>query len=92
MLGQPLEQGRFDMKKKGTHFFNITSTRGQSYKANFGINYIKNEFNKLNCNLNYINFDVIYAEKFYWIEPRSVFHKVFERPERKSYLIVPGST
>ena len=30
---------------------------GQSYKANFGINYIKNGL-KLNFTLNYINFDV----------------------------------
>ena len=28
---------------------------GQSYKTNFGINYIKNGFNKLNLTLNYIN-------------------------------------
>ena len=33
--------------------------RGQSYKANFGINYIKN----INFTLNHINFDVIYAKK-----------------------------
>ena len=37
--------------------------RGQSYKANFGINYIKKGLNKLNFTLNYINFDVIYAKK-----------------------------
>ena len=37
---------------------------GQSCKANFGINYIKNEFYKLNFNLNHINFDVIYAKFF----------------------------
>ena len=37
--------------------------RGQSYKAIFGINYIKNGINKLNFTLNYINFDVIYAKK-----------------------------
>ena len=36
---------------------------GQSYKANFGINNIKNGLNKLNFTLNYINFDVIYAKK-----------------------------
>ena len=29
----------------------------------FGINYIKNGFNKLNFILNYIIFDVIYAKK-----------------------------
>ena len=34
---------------------------GQSYKANFGINYIKNGLSKLNVTLNYINFDVIYV-------------------------------
>ena len=32
---------------------------GQSYKADFGIIYIKNDFNKLNFTLNNINFDVI---------------------------------
>ena len=32
---------------------------GQSYKANFGLNYIKNGLNKLNFTFNYINFDVI---------------------------------
>ena len=37
--------------------------RGQSYKANFDINYIKNGLNKLNFTLNYINFDVIFAKK-----------------------------
>ena len=36
---------------------------GQSYKANFGIKYIKKGFNKLNFTLNYINFAVIYAKK-----------------------------
>ena len=36
---------------------------GQSYKANFGINNIKNGLNKPNFTLNYINFDVIYAKK-----------------------------
>ena len=35
--------------------------RGQSYKANFGIRYIKNGFNKLNFTLNYNNFDIIYT-------------------------------
>ena len=47
-------------------FCKITSaqqTWGQSYKADFGINYIKNRLNKLNFTLNYINFDVIYAKK-----------------------------
>ena len=38
-------------------------SKGQSYKANFGINYIKNVLNKLNFTLNYINFDVTYAKK-----------------------------
>ena len=38
-------------------------SRGQSYKANFGINNIKNGLNKLNFTLNHINFDVIYAKK-----------------------------
>ena len=42
---------------------------GQSYKANFGINYIQNGFNKLNCTLNYINFDVIYAKKIIGLTP-----------------------
>ena len=32
---------------------------GQSYQADYGINYIKNQFNKLNFILNYINLDVI---------------------------------
>ena len=36
---------------------------GHSFKANFGINYIKIWFNKLYFALNYINFDVIYAKK-----------------------------
>ena len=36
--------------------------KGQSYKANFDINYIKNGLNKLNFTLNYINFDVIYDD------------------------------
>ena len=35
----------------------------QSFKANFGINYIKSGLSKLNFTLNYINFDVIYAIK-----------------------------
>ena len=48
-------------KKKKNRY--IPSPRGQSYKANFGINYIKNRLNKLNFTLNYINFDVIYAKK-----------------------------
>ena len=34
-------------------------TWGQFFKADFGIIYIKNGFNKLNFTLNYINFDVI---------------------------------
>ena len=34
-------------------------TWGQSYKANFGINYMKNGLSKLNFTLNYNNFDVI---------------------------------
>ena len=38
-------------------------TWGQSYKANFGINYIKNGLNNLHFTLNYINFDEIYAKK-----------------------------
>ena len=41
----------------------IDTVQGQSYKANFGINYIRNGLNKLNFTLNYINFDVIYAKK-----------------------------
>ena len=41
----------------------ILFIRGQSYKANFGINYIKKGLSKLNFTLNYINFDVIYAKK-----------------------------
>ena len=49
----------------------LVETRGQSYKANFGINYIKNGHNKLNFNLNKINFDVIYAKKIYKIDPSS---------------------
>ena len=36
-------------------------SRGKSYKANFGINYIKNGLDKLNVTLNYINFDVNYS-------------------------------
>ena len=40
-------------------------TWGQSYKANFGVNYIKNGFSKLNWTLNYINLDVIYARKVF---------------------------
>ena len=35
---------------------------GQSYKANFDVNYIKNGFNKLNFALNYINMHVIYIK------------------------------
>ena len=35
---------------------------GQSYKAKFSVNNIKNGFNKLNFTLNYINFDVIYIK------------------------------
>ena len=38
---------------------------GQSYKALFGINYIKNGPNKLNFTMNYTNFDVIYAKKVF---------------------------
>ena len=45
--------------------------RGQSYKAHFGINNIKKGLNKLNFTLNYINFDVIDAKKFYRIDPRT---------------------
>ena len=37
-------------------------TRGQSYKANFDVNYIKKGFNKLNFTMNYISFDVNYAK------------------------------
>ena len=40
----------------------IAQARGQSYKANFGINYIKNGFNKLKFIKNYINFDVLYVK------------------------------
>ena len=35
-------------------------SRGKSYKANFGINYIINGLDKLNVTLNYINFNVNY--------------------------------
>ena len=42
---------------------NLNGFLGQSYKANFGINYTKNRLSKLNFTLNYINFDVIYAKK-----------------------------
>ena len=51
----------------------VSQIRGQSYKANFGINYIKNGLRKLNFTLNYINFDVIYAENYYRIDPGTVF-------------------
>ena len=53
-----------------------SSTRGQSYKANFGINSIKNKLNKLNFTLNYINFDVIYAPKsFIGLTPgETIYH------------------
>ena len=44
-------------------------TRGQSYKADFGINYIKNGFNQLKFTLNYINFDVIYIKLVYKMDP-----------------------
>ena len=47
-------------KGKANIFFQFW---GQSYKANFGINYIKNGLNKLNFTLNYINFVEIYAKK-----------------------------
>ena len=51
-------------RKSGiTIFIQQALSRSQSNKANFGINYIKNGFNKLNLTLNYINFDVIYAIK-----------------------------
>ena len=53
------------------------NTKGQSYKANFGINYIKNGLNNLNFTLNYINFDVIFAKKFYRIDPFKVFSLLF---------------
>ena len=43
--------------------YNEAESWSQSYEANFGINYIKNGLDKLNFTLNYINFDVIYAEK-----------------------------
>ena len=45
------------------HFIQQPWSWGQSCKADFGINSIKNGFNKLNFTLNYINFDVIYAKK-----------------------------
>ena len=45
------------------HLDSVFPTRGQSYKAHFGINYIKNRLNLLKFTLNYINFDVIYAKK-----------------------------
>ena len=45
------------------NFNNFDLTGGQSYKANFGINYIKNGPNKLNFTLNYLNFDVISDKK-----------------------------
>ena len=41
----------------------ILTEPGRPDKASFGVNYIKNGFNKLNFTLNYINFDVIYAKK-----------------------------
>ena len=61
LLGQP---GPHSWPRSGEiwNFFNFLQQswhRGQSYKANSGINYIKNGFNKLNFTLNYINFDVI---------------------------------
>ena len=37
--------------------------RGQSYKANFGINYIKYGLSKVNFTLKYIDFYVIYAKQ-----------------------------
>ena len=33
--------------------------RGQSCKANFGVNYIINGFNKPNFTMNYVTFDVV---------------------------------
>ena len=47
---------------------------GQSYKANFCINYIKSGLDNLNFSLNYINFDVIYAKKvFIGLTPEHVW-------------------
>ena len=50
-----------DYQVPGQAWMNVNSH--QSYKANFGINYIKNGFNTLNFTLNYINFDVIYTKE-----------------------------
>ena len=36
---------------------------GQSYEANFGVNYIKYGFNNTKFKMNYISFDVIDAKK-----------------------------
>ena len=52
----------FANHSKDSIFF-LVKSRGQSCKANFGINYIKNGLNKPNFHLNYINFDVIYDKK-----------------------------
>ena len=51
------------MRQKWPFYCLIHKCSGQSNKAHFGINYIKNGFNKLNFTLNYINFDVIFAQK-----------------------------
>ena len=48
-------------------------SRGNSYKANFGSNYIKKGLNKLNFNLNYIIFDVNMPKKFFRIYPRQAW-------------------
>ena len=53
--------------------------QGSIYKENFGIDYIKNRFNKLKFTLNYINFDVIHTKKFYRIDPRPVFFKTVRK-------------
>ena len=60
-----IPRGWVDRKQISLHnnFLDFSHSRGQSYKANFGINYIKNGFNQLNFTLNYVNFDVIYAKK-----------------------------
>ena len=58
--------------------WNLNGIWDQSYKINFGINYIKNRLNKLKFALNYINFDVIYTKKFYRIDPWNPEAQPFE--------------
>ena len=53
-----IQSGEFLTNSKAGSSYLPKFAWGQSYKANFGIKYIKIGLNKLKFTLNYINFDV----------------------------------